>query len=176
MMAPTRPSTLNARRCAGDPFGRALDGSLWRMGDPARELDPDPTAYIARETAKAVRGLGTLGVVAVWLFEAPPSRAYLVIVRGDNPVRDAQVRRQLELMLATKIAFLSEEFPVTVAGGVRVVPAPPPDNSPEAVRKRSEQLRADLVRMGINPDEPEQLISAEEMAVLEAELLRHHGL
>jgi hypothetical protein len=170
-------ATSARRRSAGDPIGQARGrGSLRRMGDPARDLHPDPSTYIARETAKAVRGFGALGVVAVWLFEAPPSRAFLVITRGDDPTRDAHVRRQLELMQATKVAFLSEEFPVTVAGGVRVVPAPPPDNSPEAVRKRSEQRRAELARMGINPDEPEQLISAEEMAVFEAELLRHHGL
>ncbi|MFO0608828.1 MAG: hypothetical protein U0324_37020 [Polyangiales bacterium] len=79
-------------------------------------------------------------------------------------------------MHATKVAFLSEEFPVTVAGGVRVVPDPPPDNGPEAVRRRSEQRRADLVRMGIDPNAPEQLLSAEEVAVFEAELLRQHGL
>ncbi len=137
------------------------------MGDLAHSLDPDPSTYIARETAKAVRGYGTLGVVALWLFEAPPDRAVLVITRGDDPARDAQVRRQLELVRATRIAFLSEEFPVTVAGGVRLVPDPPPDNSPEAVRKRTEWLRAEYARQGIPFDAPEAVLTPEEF---EAEL------
>lgn len=148
------------------------------MGDPALDLthNPDATAYIARETAKAVRGFGALGIVAVWLFEAPPTRAFLVITRGDDAVRDEQVRGQLVLLKATTIAFVPEEVPVTVAGGVRVEPDPPPDNSPEAVRRRSQQRRVDLLRMGVDPDAPEPLISAEEIAVFEAGLLRDHGL
>jgi hypothetical protein len=137
------------------------------MGDPAQNLDPEHTAYIARETAKAVRGYGTLGVIALWLFEAPPERAILVITRSDDPVRDAQVRRQLELVRATKIAFLSEAFPVTVVGGVRLVPDPPPDNSPEAVRKRTEWLRAEYARQGIPFDAPEAVLTPQEF---EAEL------
>jgi hypothetical protein len=63
---------------------------------------------------------------------------------------------------STYIAFLSEEFPVTVAGGVRLVPDPPPDNSPEAVRKRTEWLRAEYARQGIPFDGPVTPVSDEE--------------
>lgn len=124
------------------------------MGDPALDLTPDDDAFIAREVAKAVRGFGARGVVALWLFEAPAERSLLVITRGEDAARDEAVRRQLELVGARRVAFLPDDFPVTVAGGVQLVPDPAPDNSPESARRRTERLRADLAGIGVSLDDP----------------------
>ncbi len=146
-------------RCPGTPT-RARD-SLRRMGDPARAVDSIPPDTFAREVALVVRGYGAVGLVEVVFFDTPGGRSAVVVTRGEDVVRDEQVRGQLSLLKIQRVAFLPEDFPVTFVGGTRVRPAPPPDNGADAVRKRSAQYRADLARMGVPLDGPEALLTPE---------------
>lgn len=131
------------------------------MGNPARGLTPTPSDP-APDLAKALAGFGAVGVTELWLFDDPAGRAALVVTRGDDDVRDAQVRRRLALVGVARAAFVPEDFPVTVARGTRLRPAPPPDNSPEAVRARAEAYRANLARMGVTSDEAVTPVSEED--------------
>ena len=89
-----------------------------------------------------MRGYGTLGVAEEVYFDTPDGLSAIVVTRGENALRDEQVRGQLSLVKIHRVVFLPVDFPVTIVGGTRVAPAPPPDNSPEAVRRRSAWLRA----------------------------------
>jgi len=120
------------------------------MGDPARSASSfTPPHALASAVAGTLAGFGARGVVEVWLLEATEAPSALVVTRDDDPERDARVRRHLALLAVSRVGFVPEDFGVRVARGVRVVPAPPPDNGHEAARARGERYADDLARQGI---------------------------